>query len=772
MPANLNNASQKAAGLYVAFFNRKPDASGLEFWSKKFGEGTGVEEAADRFADSEEAQARFEFLSEHLNGDDDNFSEEEAGDAIDQIYQNLFGRDPDDAGREFWINELQSGTPVGQIVVQVLFGAQNEDADLIDSQVETRLQAVEGDRNAGITEEGDNGDNTLEGTDRDDELSGGAGSDTLRGGAGDDTLNGGVGDDVLNGGPGDDELTGGAGADDFVFDLAETDDQDATGDDSDSDADDESGDESGTDTSDAMGPPEGKGPPSNAGPNNGDGGAEDFEGDGDVIQAGNGPDNVEGTENADYISGGNGPDQLYGLAGDDTIKGGNGPDTLVGGQGNDTMSGGLGPDRFRFDSEDTGDDTVTDFFAPTDTLVFDAPSDDTQDDTETQTRVTESTITITGVEGTIADGDTVSITVGGESATVTFSGDQDAIGVASAIASGLGELANVESASADSQTVTLTATSDGDVDVTEFVDNTAATVTADTESVAETEVTEEEAGGSETATDGLEAPLTIQIETDDDEDKAIAEGDTVSMTLTTADDPEGTTLTATLAGDEDAAGIASALATVLAEDDAVAEASVGDGSTITVTPVDGETVDLTEFTSETDEDVNIEADIDGVDDDDSDDAGDDDAGDDAAGDDTQEDADDDSGLDLPESVSIAEEDGNVVVTHAGGTVTLENVSRDELGNGNFKFAGAEGDGDTDIGDDIITDFSMEDGDMIKLNAGDGDDAVTMADLSVEAYENDAGETVGVTLDTTEGEITIIGDVTTGTKLSDYVSFEG
>jgi Ca2+-binding RTX toxin-like protein len=206
MAVNLNTPSEKAAGLYVAYFNRKPDASGLEFWSKKFAEGTGADEAAARFADSDEAQQRFTFLARDLDGEDDSFSEEEAGEVVDQIYQNLLGRAPDDEGRQFWIEQLQSGTDVGQVVIQVLFGAQGEDADLIERAVQTRLQEVEGDRDEGVTVEGDDGKNTLEGSDRDDEISGLAGNDTLRGLAGDDVLNGGDGDDTLNGGPGDDEL--------------------------------------------------------------------------------------------------------------------------------------------------------------------------------------------------------------------------------------------------------------------------------------------------------------------------------------------------------------------------------------------------------------------------------------------------------------------------------------------------------------------------------------------------------------------------------------
>lgn len=50
-----------------------------------------------------------------------------------------------------------------------------------------------------------------------------------------------------------------------------------------------------------------------------------------------------------------------------------------------------------------------------------------------------------------------------------------------------------------------------------------------------------------------------------------------------------------MSGGEDANGIASALASVLAETDAIADATVGEDGTIAVTAAEGEDVDLTDF---------------------------------------------------------------------------------------------------------------------------------------------------------------------------------
>jgi len=77
-------------------------------------------------------------------------------------------------------------------------------------------------------------------------------------------------------------------------------------------------------------------------------------------------------------------DEIYGNAGDDTIDGGAGDDYIDGGTGQDTLTGGAGEDVFYFDSnldsstdpfilgpDAVGIDTITDFDADDDILLFD-----------------------------------------------------------------------------------------------------------------------------------------------------------------------------------------------------------------------------------------------------------------------------------------------------------------------------------------------------------------------------------------------------------------
>ena len=73
------------------------------------------------------------------------------------------------------------------------------------------------------------------------------------------------------------------------------------------------------------------------------------------------------------IKGTNKADSLLGTAGDDVISGGRGNDWLEGGAGNDTLTGDAGHDTFVLRANG-GHDTVTDFNASEDVVMFDTQS--------------------------------------------------------------------------------------------------------------------------------------------------------------------------------------------------------------------------------------------------------------------------------------------------------------------------------------------------------------------------------------------------------------
>ena len=96
----------------------------------------------------------------------------------------------------------------------------------------------------------------------------------------------------------------------------------------------------------------------------------------DIIYGENGQDQLAGNMGNDDVRGGNGKDCLHGNDGDDKLVGGNGADVLSGGAGADELVGRNGDDQFHWHAVTEFGDTVVDFTAGSDTLVFHVGADD------------------------------------------------------------------------------------------------------------------------------------------------------------------------------------------------------------------------------------------------------------------------------------------------------------------------------------------------------------------------------------------------------------
>jgi hypothetical protein len=97
--------------MYVAYFDRAPDALGLAFWGTALAGGLEVEAIAEDFFRQPETLAAFP--------DPDNSAA-----LVDSAYRNLLERDPDAAGRAFWINELENETVSrGNFMLSLIDGA-------------------------------------------------------------------------------------------------------------------------------------------------------------------------------------------------------------------------------------------------------------------------------------------------------------------------------------------------------------------------------------------------------------------------------------------------------------------------------------------------------------------------------------------------------------------------------------------------------------------------------------------------------------------------
>lgn len=111
--------------LYIAFYQRPADASGLVFWSDRLDAAAGsLNGIVDAFATSAEATALYGGKTNDV--------------VLDEIYQALFNRAIDAQGKTFYTNGLNNGTfTIGTVVLDVLNGAQNSDAVAITNKLST-----------------------------------------------------------------------------------------------------------------------------------------------------------------------------------------------------------------------------------------------------------------------------------------------------------------------------------------------------------------------------------------------------------------------------------------------------------------------------------------------------------------------------------------------------------------------------------------------------------------------------------------------------------
>ncbi len=89
--------------LYQAYFGRLPDLEGFDFWSMRIASGQGsLEEVSQFFASGPEFQATYGDLSD--------------AQFVNLVYSNVLGRNPDEAGRAFWSEQLAAGLDRGRLM--------------------------------------------------------------------------------------------------------------------------------------------------------------------------------------------------------------------------------------------------------------------------------------------------------------------------------------------------------------------------------------------------------------------------------------------------------------------------------------------------------------------------------------------------------------------------------------------------------------------------------------------------------------------------------
>jgi hypothetical protein len=102
------------AALYIAYFDRAPDAMGLYYWAAHLQDGMTLAEVSEFFATSPETSQTFP-----LDGP--------VGPMVTAVYQNVLNRAPDAKGLTFWADLLEEGTVTrGSFVLEILRGAAAE----------------------------------------------------------------------------------------------------------------------------------------------------------------------------------------------------------------------------------------------------------------------------------------------------------------------------------------------------------------------------------------------------------------------------------------------------------------------------------------------------------------------------------------------------------------------------------------------------------------------------------------------------------------------
>lgn len=123
--------------LYIAYFNRAPDAIGLNFWASSFARGeVDVAQMAELFFDQPETRAAY---TDVLDATGSQISDIPA--FVTAVYSNVLGRAFDEEGRDFWVGALESGgITTGAFIGEIIKGAKADPAsdasqDFIDQQL-------------------------------------------------------------------------------------------------------------------------------------------------------------------------------------------------------------------------------------------------------------------------------------------------------------------------------------------------------------------------------------------------------------------------------------------------------------------------------------------------------------------------------------------------------------------------------------------------------------------------------------------------------------
>ncbi len=147
--------------IYVAYWGRAADPGGLDFWVDQWDEQDEEDRTKDaawfasNFALSEEASEEYDYFAAFHA--EEEITQEMREDFVDAIYQNLFNREPDAEGKDYWLNELETGAvDPGVFIATIVHSAlvrNEEDAQTIMAKKDVAAAMTEDAREKGWTDE-------------------------------------------------------------------------------------------------------------------------------------------------------------------------------------------------------------------------------------------------------------------------------------------------------------------------------------------------------------------------------------------------------------------------------------------------------------------------------------------------------------------------------------------------------------------------------------------------------------------------------------------
>lgn len=151
----------RVSAIFVGYYNRAPAVPGRDAFVADFQNGQSPADVARSFVPQQET------LDLYPSINNAQISRADAIQLVTDVFNNLFNRDPSNIGPDnFWVREvLRDGAEVGQIILNIMSGAQGDDLTILQNKIAvgtayvTAAEAV-GDNGTGILK-----DTILEGVD-------------------------------------------------------------------------------------------------------------------------------------------------------------------------------------------------------------------------------------------------------------------------------------------------------------------------------------------------------------------------------------------------------------------------------------------------------------------------------------------------------------------------------------------------------------------------------------------------------------------------------